>query len=84
MMMITFYRPSKYEFSLAVYTTFDGGETWTERADLELPPKWQAAGTSDPALAWDVSQYTPGNKKDIVMETSGPVSKVEKEALFDL
>ena len=22
--------PSKYEFSLAVYCTFDGGETWSE------------------------------------------------------
>lgn len=61
-----FTNPSKYEFSLAVYTTFDGGHTWTETADLELPPKWQAAGTSDPALAWDVSQYTPENKKDNV------------------
>ena len=47
--------PTKYEFSLAVYTTFDGGETWLETADLKLPSEWKAAGTSDPALAWDIS-----------------------------
>lgn len=47
--------PAKYEFSLAIYTTFDGGETWKETADLEIPKEW-TAGTSDPALAWDVSQ----------------------------
>jgi hypothetical protein len=48
--------PTKYEFSLAVYTTFDGGETWQETADLKIPSEWKSSGTSDPALAWDVSQ----------------------------
>jgi hypothetical protein len=61
-----FTNPAKYEFSLAIYTTFDGGETWEETADLKIPPEWKAAGTSDPALAWDISQYTEENKKDIV------------------
>lgn len=51
--------PSKYEFSLAIYTTFDGGETWTE-FEPQLKKGW--AGVSDPALAWDVSQ----DNKDIV------------------
>jgi len=54
--------PAKYEFSLAIYTTFDGGETWHETSDLKIPSEWKASGTSDPALAWDVSQ----DGKDIV------------------
>ncbi len=45
-----FTNPSNYEFSLAVYTTFDGGQTWIE-PPLLLLPGW--AGTSDPAIAWD-------------------------------
>jgi hypothetical protein len=60
-----FTNPSKYEFSLAVYTTFDGGHTWKEIADeLELPPECQVegGGTSDPAVAWDISD----DKMDIV------------------
>ncbi len=48
--------PTKYEFSLAIYTTFDGGETWTESAPPKLLDGW--AGVSDPALAWDISQST--------------------------
>src|SRR5690348_6374767 len=51
-----FTNPAKYEFSLAVYTTFDGGCSWHETSDLKFPSEWKAAGTSDPALAWDVSQ----------------------------
>jgi hypothetical protein len=35
--------PAKYEFSLAVYTTFDGGETWQETADLKIPKEWKAS-----------------------------------------
>jgi hypothetical protein len=46
-----FTNPSQYEFSLAVYSTFDGGQSWTEAAPLILLPGW--AGTSDPALSWD-------------------------------
>jgi hypothetical protein len=46
-----FTNPSRYEFSLAVYSTFDGGQSWAEAAPLTLLPGW--AGTSDPALAWD-------------------------------
>jgi len=45
-----FTNPSMYEFSLALYTTFNGGHTWVE-PPLELSPGW--AGTSDPAVAWD-------------------------------
>jgi hypothetical protein len=45
-----FTNPSMYEFSLALYTTFDGGQTWVE-STLQLSPGW--AGTSDPAVAWD-------------------------------
>jgi hypothetical protein len=46
-----FTNPSQYQFSLAVYSTFDGGQSWTEAPPLTLLPGW--AGTSDPALAWD-------------------------------
>jgi hypothetical protein len=46
-----FTNPKKYEFSLAIYSTLDGGETWAESSPLALLPGW--AGTSDPALAWD-------------------------------
>jgi hypothetical protein len=31
-----FTNPSQYKFSLAVYSTFDGGESWTEADPLEL------------------------------------------------
>jgi hypothetical protein len=63
-----FTNPAKYEFSLAVYTTFDGGSTWQETSDLKIPTHWKAAGTSDPALAWDVSQ----DGEDIVYLVSLP------------
>ena len=39
------------EFSLAVYCSIDGGQTWTETPSLELSDGWD--GTSDPAVAWD-------------------------------
>lgn len=42
---------TRYEFSLAVYTSFDGGEISDEKADLKIPSEW-----IDPALTWDVSQ----------------------------
>ncbi len=38
-------------YSSFVYSTFDGGQSWTEAAPLTLLSGW--AGTSDPALAWD-------------------------------
>jgi hypothetical protein len=79
--------PAKYEFSLAIYTTFDGGETWQETADLEIPkewnakelfgPKakdWKAVWTSDPALAWDVSQS--GSTSESETTTTGNTVKV--------
>jgi hypothetical protein len=50
-----FTNPSQYQFSLAVYSTFDGGQSWTEAAPLTLLPGW--AGTSDPALSWDNQGY---------------------------
>ena len=46
-----FTNPATYEFSLATYTTFNGGTSWTEAPPLGLLPGW--AGVSDPALAWD-------------------------------
>jgi BNR/Asp-box repeat protein len=58
-----FSNPDKYEFSLAVYYTLDGGETWKESAPLQLLDGW--AGVSDPALAWDISQSGSRSKTDI-------------------
>lgn len=63
-----FTNPSKYEFSLAAYATFDGGLSWTEAMSLTLQPGW--AGTSDPAVAWDnlgnayliALPFAPGNQ----------------------
>jgi hypothetical protein len=46
-----FTNPARYEFSLAAYFTFDGGESWNEAPPLALSTGW--AGTSDPAVAWD-------------------------------
>jgi hypothetical protein len=46
-----FTNPSTYAFSLAAYTTFDGGQSWIEAPSLTLLAGW--AGTSDPAVAWD-------------------------------
>ena len=43
--------PHTYAFSLAAYTTFDGGQSWSEAAPLGLMAGWD--GTSDPAVAWD-------------------------------
>jgi hypothetical protein len=56
-----FSNPNTYEFSLAVYSTSDGGETWMESAPLELLEGW--AGVSDPALAWDISQSSVSSKR---------------------
>src|ERR1051325_1128039 len=46
-----FTNPSKYEFSLAAYATFDGGLSWIEAPTLGLLPGW--AGISDPSVCWD-------------------------------
>lgn len=46
-----FTNPSLYEFSIGVYATFDGGESWVEAPPLGLQAGW--AGVSDPAVAWD-------------------------------
>jgi len=43
--------PHTYAFSLAAYSTFDGGQSWTEAPPLGLMAGWD--GTSDPAVAWD-------------------------------
>jgi hypothetical protein len=42
--------PAHYGFSLAAYTTFDGGEVWTDTL-LPIQPGW--GGTTDPAIGWD-------------------------------
>ncbi|KAK2684577.1 hypothetical protein QWA68_016806 [Fusarium oxysporum] len=46
-----FTNPATYEFSLAAYTSFDGGLSWIDSGPLPLLPGW--TGTSDPAVAWD-------------------------------
>ena len=49
--------PDNYIFSLAVYASLDGGQSWVEGVDaatsgpLQLLGGW--GGTSDPAVAWD-------------------------------
>jgi len=49
--------PATYDFTLAAYATFDGGESWTEAPPLALlgdpDPNKVWAGVSDPAIAWD-------------------------------
>src|SRR5689334_5211815 len=46
-----FTNPATYDFSLAAYTTFDGGQSWTEAPPLTLLAGW--AGVSDPSVGWD-------------------------------
>src|SRR2546423_15431184 len=46
-----FTNPMTYDFSLACYATFDGGQSWTEAAPLALLAGW--AGVSDPTLSFD-------------------------------
>jgi len=52
-----FINPSTYDFTLAAYASFDGGESWTEAPPLALlgdpDPNKQWAGISDPVVAWD-------------------------------
>src|SRR6266540_7000296 len=43
--------PATYVFSLAAYSTFDGGLSWTDSGPLPLLSGWQ--GCSDPYVAWD-------------------------------
>lgn len=43
--------PAKYKFTLACYSSQDGGASWAESPALKLLPKWD--GTSDPAVTWD-------------------------------
>lgn len=43
--------PRQYEFTLAAYSTFDGGSTWQEAAPLTFQDGW--TGISDPTVAWD-------------------------------
>jgi hypothetical protein len=49
--------PRAYAFTMACYSSFDAGETWTEAAPLVLlgdpDPNLAWSGVSDPALAWD-------------------------------
>jgi hypothetical protein len=52
-----FTNPATYDFTLAAYSTFDGGESWSEAPPLGLlgdpDPNRVWAGISDPAIAWD-------------------------------
>ena len=43
--------PQTYAFSLAAYSTFDGGQSWQEAAPLGLLAGWD--GVSDPTVAFD-------------------------------
>jgi hypothetical protein len=43
--------PQNYDFTLAAYASFDGGESWIEAPPLTLLAGW--SGISDPAIAWD-------------------------------
>jgi hypothetical protein len=45
-----FINPMTYDFTLAVYSSFDGGTSWAE-APLSLAGGW--GGISDPTVAWD-------------------------------
>jgi hypothetical protein len=46
-----FINPATYDFTLAAYASFDGGQSWIEASPLALLPGWE--GVSDPAVAWD-------------------------------
>jgi hypothetical protein len=46
-----FRNPATYDFTLAAYSSFDGGESWAESPPLGLLSGW--SGVSDPAIAWD-------------------------------
>jgi hypothetical protein len=69
-----FNNPSTYDFTLAAYASFDGGESWTEAAPLGLlgdpDPHKTWAGVSDPVLAWD----NAGNCYLVALPFPGPGS----------
>ncbi len=46
-----FNNPATYDFTLAAYASFDGGQSWIESPPLTLLAGW--AGISDPSVAWD-------------------------------
>ncbi len=52
-----FNNPATYDFTLAAYASFDGGESWAEAPPLALLTDRDArktwAGVSDPVVAWD-------------------------------
>jgi hypothetical protein len=52
-----FTNPQTYAFTMAAYSTFDAGETWTEAAPFVLlgdaDPNRAWSGISDPGIAWD-------------------------------
>lgn len=52
-----FNNPATYDFTLAAYSSFDGGESWVEAAPFALlgnaDPHKAWGGISDPAIAWD-------------------------------
>jgi hypothetical protein len=66
-----------YDFSLAIYASFDGGTSWTEAAAPGLLPGW--GGISDPTLAWDAAgnvylvglAFAPGSNNLIGMAVYG-------------
>jgi hypothetical protein len=52
-----FRNPATYDFTLAAYYSFDGGESWGESAPFTLlgnaDPRLVWSGISDPVVAWD-------------------------------
>jgi hypothetical protein len=52
-----FINPTTYAFTMAAYSSFDGGESWAEAPPLTLlgnqDPNRAWSGISDPAIAWD-------------------------------
>jgi hypothetical protein len=54
-----FNNPATYDFTLAAYFSFDGGQGWAEAPPLALlsdpDPNKVWSGVSDPTIAWDAS-----------------------------
>jgi hypothetical protein len=72
-----FNNPRTYDFTLAAYSSFDGGESWSEAPPLALlgnpDPHKSWAGISDPVLAFD----NAGNCYLIALPFPGPGSPFE-------
>jgi hypothetical protein len=56
-----FNNPATYDFTLAAYFSFDGGQGWAEAPPFALlsdpDPNKIWSGVSDPTIAWDASAH---------------------------